>query len=185
MFLKNKYIFILNQIIARRFKATICASKVGIVDIYSKYIGLQYLKMAVNEYDVGLIQRNLKLSWTGDYESLKYLVKNYLNLAGDWVSPGGEKKTFHGDNITISCLKNKKLIQVEGSNATAIIQKLLSFFNSESTDLRFKNLNPIMCKWAPAVIATIYNLLKQLKASMRWFNCWQMSFVFQREILAF
>ncbi len=106
----------------------------GIVDIYSKYIGLQYLKMAVNEYDVGLIQRNLKLSWTGDYESLKYLVKNYLNLAGDWVSPGGEKKTFHGDNITISCLKNKKLIQVEGSNATAIIQKLLSFFNGESTD---------------------------------------------------
>ncbi len=79
--------------------------------------------MAVNEYDVALIQRNLKLSCTGDYESLKCLVKNYLNITGDWVSPGGEKKTFHGDNITISWLKNKKLIQVEGSNSTAILYK--------------------------------------------------------------
>ena len=89
--------------------------------------------MAVNEYDVALIQRNLKLSWTGDFESLKCLVKNCLNITGDWVSPGGEKKTFRGDNITISWLKNKKLIQVEGSNSTAILQKLLSFFNSELT----------------------------------------------------
>ncbi len=76
----------------------------GIVDIYTKYIGQQCLKMAVNEYDVALIERNLKLSWTGNYESLK--VQNYLNITGDWVSPGGEKKTFHGDNITISWLNN-------------------------------------------------------------------------------
>ncbi len=89
--------------------------------------------MAVNEYDVALTQRNLKLSWTGGYESFKCLVKNYLNITGDWVSPGGEKKTFHGYNITISWLKNKKLIQVEGSNSTAILQKLLFFFNSELT----------------------------------------------------
>ncbi len=50
--------------------------------------------MAFNEYDVALIQRNLKLSWTGDYESFKRLVKNYLNITGDWVSPGGERKHF-------------------------------------------------------------------------------------------
>ncbi len=78
----------------------------GIVDIHTKYFafGSQYFKMAVNEYDVALMERNLKLSRTGDYESLKCLIKNYLNLCGDWVSPVGEKKTFHGDNVTISCM---------------------------------------------------------------------------------
>lgn len=57
----------------------------------------------------------LKLSWTGDYESLKEFVSEYLGLNGVWSSPGGEKKTFTDNgSISISWLKNKKVLSCTG-----------------------------------------------------------------------
>ena len=40
---------------------------------------------------------DLKLSWSGDYESLKLFVDSELNLQGKWTSTGGENKLFESD----------------------------------------------------------------------------------------
>ena len=45
--------------------------------------------------------RNLSLAWIGDFDSLKYFVKDNLTLDGTWVQPGGDKKLFTLDHVTI------------------------------------------------------------------------------------
>ena len=40
------------------------------------------------------IKNNLKISWSGDLESLKRIVLEYLTVNEDWKSLGGEKKYF-------------------------------------------------------------------------------------------
>ena len=85
-----------------------------------------------NEYDVSLIKDHLKLSWVGDFESLKCMVNDYLKLDGIWNSPGGEKKAFSGDGINIFWWKKKKYIQFEGANAAILNRKLMSVFTDEN-----------------------------------------------------
>ena len=53
---------------------------------------------------------NLSLAWTGDYNSLKSLVKDELKLDGIWEQPVGYKKVFTSTDFTsISWLKDKKI----------------------------------------------------------------------------
>ena len=71
-------------------------------------------------YDKSLIQKNLKLAWVGDFQSVKCFAADYLKLDGEWDSPGGEKKVLYcGDSPTITTLwwNKKKLLQFEGANA--------------------------------------------------------------------
>ena len=83
--------------------------------------------IANNKYDASIIEKNLKLAWIGDFQSVKCMVAEYLELDGMWDSPGGEKKVFYsGDIPTISWWNKKKLIQIDGVNAMAIKRKLLS-----------------------------------------------------------
>ena len=49
-----------------------------------------------NEYDPSIIAKNLKLVWAGDFHSVKSMVAEYLELDGEWVSLGGEKKFLCG-----------------------------------------------------------------------------------------
>jgi hypothetical protein len=50
----------------------------------------------------------LKISWSGDFESLKRFVKESLNIVGTWSSPGGEKKLFPSSDVNIQWWKKKK-----------------------------------------------------------------------------
>lgn len=71
---------------------------------------------------------NLKLSWASDFESLKSLVSDTLQVEGIWSSPGGEKKVFQGNDVKISWLKNKKYLTLQGkerSNMTCRLLKLI------------------------------------------------------------
>ena len=80
-----------------------------------------------SEYDVSVINSNLKLAWTGDFTSIKCLVREHLKLDGVWTSPGGEKKVFSCDNIpTISWWQKRKLVELHGANASTIRQKLFA-----------------------------------------------------------
>lgn len=56
----------------------------------------------------------LKLSWAGDLQSLKDFVNDYLNLNGEWSSPGGERKTFTDGCVSITWWKNKKFLSLNG-----------------------------------------------------------------------
>jgi hypothetical protein len=46
----------------------------------------------INDEITALAMKNLKLSWAGDFESLKCVVSDYIKFDGRWSSPGGEKK---------------------------------------------------------------------------------------------
>ena len=69
---------------------------------------------------------NLRLSWAGDYESLRLFVNDSLGLKGSWSSAGGERKLFVTENLKIVWKKNKKLLAFDGENANKIIQQLTS-----------------------------------------------------------
>ena len=47
-----------------------------------------------NEYDTAIIEKNLKLAWHGDYQSVKCLVTDNLKLHSKWDSHGGDKKVL-------------------------------------------------------------------------------------------
>ena len=87
-------------------------------------------ELTVNgKYDKSIIEKNLKLAWTGDFDSMKCLVAEYLELEGVWKSVCSDKKVFYSDNSEcISWRKNQKLIQIKGSNSEALKRKLLSAF---------------------------------------------------------
>ena len=69
---------------------------------------------------------DLKLSWAGDYNGLKLFVNIELKIEGEWSSPGGERKLFVGEDISICWWKNKKFFTVEGKRAGEV--KRLLFF---------------------------------------------------------
>lgn len=81
---------------------------------------------------------NLKLSWASDFESLKSLVSDTLQVEGIWSSPGGEKKVFQGNDVKISWLKNKKFLTVQGnerSNMTCRLLKLIDNYEPERLNM--------------------------------------------------
>ena len=64
------------------------------------------------KYDESIIKKNLKLAWTGDVESMKRLVPEFLEPEGVWKSVVSDKKVFYsGNSECISWRKNQKLIQ--------------------------------------------------------------------------
>ena len=49
---------------------------------------------------------NLKLSWAGDFQSLKDFVNTVLKVEGEWSSPGREKKLFTSNKVILMWLRN-------------------------------------------------------------------------------
>ena len=81
-----------------------------------------------------VIMANLSLAWTGDYNSLKSLVKDELKLDGIWEQPGGYKKVFTSTDFTsISWLKDKKILTIVGKDSEELKQKLFSMLIWEDT----------------------------------------------------
>ncbi len=64
------------------------------------------------------------MSWAGDYPSLQKFVKEKLCLVGKWISIGGEKKQFEGENFVINWWKNKKFLAVSSEKASDIVCRL-------------------------------------------------------------
>ncbi|CAB4037689.1 Hypothetical predicted protein [Paramuricea clavata] len=76
----------------------------------------------INDEITALAMKNLKLSWAGDFESLKRVVSDYIKFDGRWTSPGGEKKVCSNPDTSITWWKNKKFLLVEGNQAERIIE---------------------------------------------------------------
>ena len=77
---------------------------------------------------------NLSLAWTGDYNSLKSLVRDELKLDGIWEQPGGYKKVFTSSDFTsISWSKEKKILTIVGKDSEQLKQKLFSMLIGDDT----------------------------------------------------
>ena len=50
--------------------------------------------------------------WTGDLSQLKVLVKDELNLTGQWSSPGGDVKRFWGESVSIKWNQDNKELKI-------------------------------------------------------------------------
>ena len=69
-------------------------------------------------------KNNLKLTWTGDFQSLKPFVCNNIKLQYDWTQPGGDKKVFIGKSFGITWRKGKKLLNFEGTDSNKVKRAL-------------------------------------------------------------
>ena len=63
---------------------------------------------------------------------IKIFVGENLNLRGIWSSPGGEKKLFVAENLTIQWLKNKKFLSIEGKNVNKFVNYLIEYMCANS-----------------------------------------------------
>lgn len=66
----------------------------------------------------------LGFAWCGDFELLKQFVSENLKLEGTWSQPGGDKKLFTSEDLTIIWRKNKNLLSVNGKRASKIMKEL-------------------------------------------------------------
>jgi hypothetical protein len=71
-----------------------------------------------------LFVKNSEFMWTGDLSQLKVLVKDKLNLTGQWSSPGGDVKRFWGESVSIKWNQDNKELKILGKNKQAIEQRL-------------------------------------------------------------
>ena len=67
---------------------------------------------------------NLKLSWTGDFESLKQFIEANTFTEGTWRSPGDERKAYSDGNTTITWWKKKKKMEFSGQEANKMKLRL-------------------------------------------------------------
>ena len=82
------------------------------------------------EIDVTTIMK-LCLACDGNFESFNIFTLNVLQLAGLWTLPGGDKKVFTSDFVSLKWFKNKKELHVEGNNAREVVLKLLRLIHGE------------------------------------------------------
>ena len=74
--------------------------------------------------EAGVLRENLCFAWSVDFESLKLFIKDDLKLDGTWSHPGGDKKLFSTENITISWRRSKSLLWLKGENADGLMKNL-------------------------------------------------------------
>ena len=51
----------------------------------------------------------MDFAWTGDFECLKQFTKEFLKSHGDWSQPGGDKKVFACNYLTMTWRKSKQV----------------------------------------------------------------------------
>ena len=81
--------------------------------------------------------KSLGLCWTGDFESLKYFVADFLKLSGTWSQPGGDKKVFVAEDASIIWRKNKNILTIEGVKENQLKREVCRYicdYSSESFD---------------------------------------------------
>ncbi len=70
------------------------------------------------------ISKSLCFAWVGDFNMLKNFVQDKLKLTGLWSQPGGDKKVFTAEDLTIIWRKNKNLLSFDGEKANHITKEL-------------------------------------------------------------
>ena len=83
------------------------------------------------------LARNLSLSWTSDFGSLKTLVEEIVKLDGEWTQPGGDKKHFEHGNSSISWRKNKQLLSIDGEKSSENNMEICKIMLKDSSNLEF------------------------------------------------
>ena len=89
----------------------------------------------------GALRENLCFAWSGDFESLKLFIKEDLKLDRTWSHPGGDKKLFSTENITISWRRSKSILWLKGENADGLMKNLCDMmlergkYNSNNSDI--------------------------------------------------
>ena len=78
-----------------------------------------------------MFTEKLCFAWTGDLVLLKQFVSEKLNLDGSWEQPGGDRKVFKCEDLTITWKKNKNLLCIEGERAKDITEDLCKIICSE------------------------------------------------------
>ena len=61
----------------------------------------------------------------------RHVVSEKLNLDGSWEQPGGDRKVFKCEDLTITWKKNKNLLCIEGERAKDITEDLCKIICSE------------------------------------------------------
>ena len=74
------------------------------------------------------IRKSLGLVWSGDFDSLKQFVADSLKLKGVWSQPGGDKKVFATEDVSIIWRKNKNLLFIEGAKANQLKGRFVDIF---------------------------------------------------------
>ena len=80
-----------------------------------------------------LLIDNSGYSWKGNLSQLKSFVQNELKLAGDWSSPGGDRKVFESTDTCIKFKwygqKRKKLVIDRDTDENLLANTLHSLYN--------------------------------------------------------
>ena len=50
----------------------------------------------------------LGFAWVGDFDSLKIFIKESLQVDGIWTQPGGDRKVFTADDLSILWKKKQE-----------------------------------------------------------------------------
>ena len=113
---------------------------------------------------------NLRVAWVGDYDSLKRFVVEDLKLNGIWDQPGGDKKIFKADGISISWRKTKSLLHLEGAEAGSVTKQLFAEIcnNTPTTngDVNTENSNSsceIISQLSPCKCTNVFVDMAELK----------------------
>ena len=72
------------------------------------------------EQDNLVAKSSLKLTWTGDFQSLKSFVCKNMKLQGEGTQPCGDKRVFTCKSFCITWRKVKNLLNFEGTDSNKI-----------------------------------------------------------------
>ena len=66
----------------------------------------------------------INIAWTGDFECLKQFTNEFLKLHGDWSQPGGDKKVFACNYLTMTWRKSKQVLIIEGEKSDEVKRQI-------------------------------------------------------------
>ena len=66
----------------------------------------------------------INIAWTGDFECLKQFTNEFLKLHGDWSQPGGDKKVFACNYLTMTWRKTKQVLVIEGEKSDEVKRQI-------------------------------------------------------------
>ena len=84
-----------------------------------------------------LNQSENRLVWFGwgDFDSLKQFVADSLKLKGVWSQPGGDKKVFATEDVSIIWRKNKNLLFIKGAKANQLKREVCRYICGHSSEM--------------------------------------------------
>ena len=113
----------------------------------SKSNSVQIQPTSITDTNYNNIKDNLKLSWTGNLESLKYFIEKDIKFNGTWKSPGNERKSCTDGKTTITWWRKKKSIEICGADAENIKQSFCHILlgSHYSTNIKEPLVNNCSC----------------------------------------